>query len=1251
MVIGFFGSFTVGAAQPAIMVLFSDVMNAAGGLGGTGAQLEKTFDRIVIKMMVVGGIAFVGGWLGEAGWSVSGLRQSAKWRQFYLKAILRQDVAWYDTSNPSELSSRIAESTQAVSEGISSKLALGTRYLGQGVCGLGVAFYYSWDLSLVLLALSPIVMFGTWFMTKATTDAARDTADAYAAAGGVAGETISALRTVASLTAEPSQAAKYGASLEQARKAGVRKSYRVGFANGLLFASGNTMAAVGFIYGAYRMARELRDTTVLLANGSSVNCQSFWLGPGPNPAGECNFSAGNVIVALFALQMGAQGLGLLEPSISALATARKAAHSIMAIMDRHPLIDAFSTKGLKPDKSELRGELVFEDVEFAYPSRLDNPVAQGYNLIVPAGQTVALVGASGSGKSTAIQLVERFYDPTAGRVTLDGVDLRDLNVTWLRSQIGLVGQEPVLFGGTIAENIAYGKDGATMDEIITAAKMSNAHDFISDFPDGYDTDVGEKGGQLSGGQKQRVAIARAMLKNPKILLLDEATSALDTESERVVQAALDSLIHTTKRTTIVIAHRLSTIRDADKICVVDQGRIVEQGTHDQLLAKGPEGFYFKLYQKGETAATDDVPKRKVSRGVSNHDPRGSIHIDVKDGKVHEEVPHEETKEELEAKLKKKKAEEAAEKKRNSKNVSRVWSMYETRDRPYFLLGSIGAFMVGGANPAIGIVFVKSLFLFYKDDPEVMERDAVRWSLIMLAISLAQVLGDTCRYWGFAVPGEKLTVKLRQMYYDAIVRQEIGWHDLPEHSSGLLCAGLASEVNTIQALSGEGMGKNILMLMTLLCAVSFALIWGYWAIFLLALGTVPLMMSGMMIELAMISGGAAAGDPMAALGPEAGKIVGEVVSSIRTIMSFTREKRFADRFIEVTSAAVKNSTCTTAAKGFFSGYSQLAMFSSFALLYWYGGKQIAKGNADFESMFIPIFCMFMLGAGMGQAANGATDATKAAKAAKNVFELIDRKSKIDYANTYGQKPAKVRGEIVFENVQFAYPTRPDNPVAQGYNLRIPAGHTVALVGASGSGKSTAIQLLERFYDPDAGRVTLDGVDLRELNVNWLRSHIGLVGQEPVLFSGTIAENIANGKPGATREEIIEAAKMANAHDFISDFPKGYDTDVGDGGGQLSGGQKQRVAIARAMIKNPTVLLLDEATSALDTESERIVQAALDDLMHKTRRTTIVVAHRLSTIRDADKICVVKEGKIVEEGKHDELMANKEGFYYKLNGGKK
>jgi len=887
-------------------------------------------------------------------------------------------------------------------------------------------------------------------------------------------------------------------------------------------------------------------------------------------------------------------------------------------------------------------------------------VCNGYNLEIAAGTTVALVGASGSGKSTAIQLVERFYDPDSGSVTLDGVDLKLLNVRWLRQQIGLVGQEPVLFEGTISDNIANGKPGSTRAEVEAAAKMANAFDFIQEFAAKFDTDVGEKGGQLSGGQKQRIAIARAIIKNPSVLLLDEATSALDTESEGIVQAALDNLRVTQKRTTIVIAHRLSTIRNADKIAVVDKGKIVEEGTHDTLMAIGEEGRYYKLNNKGgaggarliKSGSNQSLTSTTSEDSASHANPQ-ELGVSVPGGGVNQgkvieghlghKAAADLSPDNQKAVDAEKKMVEAEKKKKSKGNVSRIWKMHEG-DSFYFFVGIIGAILVGAANPSVGIIFVKCIWAFFLDDPDKVWSEAVYWSTWMFVVASCQIIGDTMRGWGFGVPGEKLTVKLRMMFYKALARQEIGWHDMPDNNSGSLCAALATEVNLISSLSGEAMGRNVLFLCTLGAAFGFAFAFGYWAIVLVAIATVPIMMSGMAIEIAMMSGSESA----QGLGKDAGKIVGEAVTSVRTIASFTLEQRMAELFSKATDQYLEDNVKSGALKGVYQAYAQFSLFAAFSLLYWFGGSKVGDGTTDFEGMLIPIFCMFMLGAGLGQAANGATDSAKAADAADRVFEIVDRPSKIDWTTEQGQTIKQVLGSISIKNVFFAYPSRPDQRVCNGYNLEIAAGTTVALVGSSGSGKSTIIQLVERFYDPDSGSVTLDGVDLKQLNVRWLRQQIGLVGQEPVLFAGTISENIAYGKPGASKEEVEAAAKMSNAFDFIQEFPTKFDTDVGEKGGQLSGGQKQRIAIARAIIKNPSVLLLDEATSALDTESEGVVQAALDNLRVTQKRTTIVIAHRLSTIRNADKIAVVDKGKIVEEGTHDELMdKGLEGRYYKLN----
>ena len=335
--------------------------------------------------------------------------------------------------------------------------------------------------------------------------------------------------------------------------------------------------------------------------------------------------------------------------------------------------------------------------------------------------------------------------------------------------------------------------------------------------------------------------------------------------------------------------------------------------------------------------------------------------------------------------------------------------------------------------------------------------------------------------------------------------------------------------------------------------------------------------------------------------------------------------------------------------FLTGLSFACAFWALALVYYYGSWLISVGATNFREFLVSMMMVMFPAVQIAGTFVNATDFKAAVDSAQRLFQIIGLVTRIDPLEKGGETLTKgvLAGAVEVQEVQFAYPSAASHPILNGFSLKIEAGSVCALVGASGSGKSTIISLIERFYDPLDGCVRLDGVDIRSLNVKWLRAQLGLVSQEPVLFSGTVAENICYGKEGAGVEEMEEAAKMANAHSFITkDLGAGYETEVGQGGGKLSGGQKQRVAIARALIRKPSVLLLDEATSALDNESEKIVQAALDEIMAKQKRTTIVIAHRLSTIRGADKIAVVRKGRVIEEGSHDSLLSIVDGEYFRL-----
>lgn len=380
--------------------------------------------------------------------------------------------------------------------------------------------------------------------------------------------------------------------------------------------------------------------------------------------------------------------------------------------------------------------------------------------------------------------------------------------------------------------------------------------------------------------------------------------------------------------------------------------------------------------------------------------------------------------------------------------------------------------------------------------------------------------------------------------------------------------------------------------------------------------------------------------------ESSKLAAEAVSNLRTVTAFSSQSRILKMLEQAQESPRRESARQSWYAGLGLGISQSLMTCTWALDFWYGGKLIADGEISSKALFETFMILVSTGRVIADAGAMTNDLAKGSDAVGSVFAVLDRYTLIEPEDPDGHKPEKVMGHVELQDVDFAYPARPDVAIFAGFTIKIEAGKSTALVGQSGSGKSTIIGLIQRFYDPHKGSVKIDGKDIRSFHLRSLRKHIALVSQEPSLFAGTIRENITYGASEEIDEiEIIEAAKAANAHDFITSLKDGYDTWCGDRGLQLSGGQKQRIAIARAILKNPAVLLLDEATSALDSQSEKVVQDALEHVM--VGRTSVVVAHRLSTIQNCDTIAVLDKGRIVEKGTHSALLAKgSTGAYYAL-----
>ncbi|XP_077218377.1 ABC transporter B family member 21-like isoform X2 [Tasmannia lanceolata] len=1001
---------------------------------------------------------------------------------------------------------------------------------------------------------------------------------------------------VASFTGEKHAIDKYNKSLKAAYKSGVHEGLVAGAGFG---------SVMFFLYSTYALAMWFGAKMVL----------------------EKGYWGGDVINVVFAVLTSSLNLGSASPCISAFAAGQAAAFKMFETIKRKPEIDAYATSGRKLD--DIRGDVELRDVYFSYPARPDEKIFTGFSLSISSGTTAALVGESGSGKSTVISLIERFYDPQAGEVLIDGINLKEFQLRWIREKIGLVSQEPVLFASSIKDNIAYGKDGATLDEIKAAAELANASKFIDKMPQGLDTMVGEHGSQLSGGQKQRVAIARSILKDPRILLLDEATSALDAESERIVQEALDKIM--INRTTVIVAHRLSTVRNSDMIAVIHRGSIVEKGSHSELL-KDPNGAYSQLirlqevYHNSENPITDQTimldsgkqssPRmsfqQSLSRGSSD-DIQGTASFEPDTSKASQQpkdVP-----------------------------LSRL-AYLNKPEIPVLVLGSIAAIVNGSILPIFGILISNAIRTFFEPPPK-LRKDSKFWSLMFVVLGLASFFAALARRYLFSVAGCRLIKRIRSKSFAKVVNMEIGWFDDSENSSGAIGARLSADAATVRSLVGDTLALIVQNIASLVAGLVIAFV-ASWQLALIVSAMVPLLGISGYAQMKFMKGFSANAKMMY---EEASQVANDAVGSIRTVASFCAEEKVMELYRKKCEGPMKTGINQGLISGIGFGFSFFFLFCVYAISFYAGARLVEDGKTTFAKVFRVFFALTMAAAAVSQSSSLAPDASKAKTSTASIFSILDRKSKIDPSDGSGVTLEDVKGNIVFQNVSFSYPTRPDVQIFRDLCLDVQSGMTIALVGESGSGKSTAISLLQRFYDPDSGQITLDGIEIQKLQLRWLRLQMGLVSQEPVLFNDTVRANIAYGKEGdATEGDILAAAESANAHKFISSLQQGYDTLVGERGIQLSGGQKQRVAIARAIVKQPKILLLDEATSALDAESERVVQEALDRVM--VNRTTMVVAHRLSTIKGADLISVVKNGVIIEKGKHDALINIKDGTYASL-----
>ncbi len=985
--------------------------------------------------------------------------------------------------------------------------------------------------------------------------------------------------------------------------------------------------------------------------------------------------------------------------------ARTGLERIFQLLDLKPAIDD------EPDAVDLPerpGAIEFREVTFGYEP--DAPVLRDFTLTVQPGERVALVGASGSGKSTVGRLLVRYYDPESGSVSIGGQDVRGIRLGSLRQRVGMAFEDAFLFSESVRDNIAYGAPDATHEQIEAAARAAQAHDFITELPRGYDTVVGERGLSLSGGQRQRIALARAILRDPAILVLDDATSAIDARTEQVIHDALRTVME--GRTVLLVAHRHSTLHLADRIVVLEHGRVVDQGTHDELIDRSVT--YRALFGATDAARRGDIDA--LAALPPSAEPRSSSAEPV-EARLPSAEPVEAplpSAEPVEAPSSSAEPVEAPSPSAKPVGVrlrrsagapglgmglggggggmrgmgaslaptpellARVAALPPVRDFPEIDLDrearherdfSLGKVLREFRRPlTAALVFVvidavigllgPAVVMTGIDDGVTRGVAAVLFaaSALYLVITVADLFNGMAESFITGRAAQRIMLSLRIRVFAQLQRLSLDYYE--REMAGRIMTRMTTDIDQFESLLQNGLLGALVAFVTFV-GVGVALVIVDAPLGLAVLTVViPLALATVWFR--------RRSSRLYDLSRERIAIVNaafqESLSGVRESQAFTHEEATMRRFHGYGSAYLHSRVGAQRLVALYFPFVQFLSAIADAIVLGLGAALIAHGQLTAGALIAFLLYIDMFFSPIQQLSQVFDAWQQTRVSVSRISDLM----RLETLTPQAEHPVPVEdlsGDIALDDVHFAYPTRPVSTEVRGPRdareavsrdasarrpmealagmaLGIRPGETVALVGETGAGKSTVMKLLARFYDPDRGAVRADGHDLRELDLGGFRRSLGYVPQESFLFTGTVAENIAYGRPGSPGSDIEAAARAVGAHEMIRALPFGYDTEIAERGKSLSAGQRQLIALARAELVRPAILLLDEATSNLDLASEARVTDAMRRLARD--RTTVLIAHRLQTAMGAHRIVVLDHGRVAEVGSHDELL-ERDGAY--------
>jgi len=1146
-------------------------------------------------------------------------------RNAIYERIQRLDFAVHDQMGTGQLVSR-SSSDVGLIQGILAFLPVMLGNLVQLVVAFALMLYFSPELTLVSVVAVPLLFWVSLRMRTSIFPASWNDQQLTGEVAGVVDENVTGVRVVKAFGQEQREVSRL---TETARR---------------LFSSRVRTVKLQARYTPTLSAIPTLVQVAILAFGG-------WL------ALHHRISLGTFLAfSTYAVQLVAP-VRMFATILAVAQQARAGGERILDILDSNPLVTEAPDAG---DLAPVQGLVEFDDVRFGYLR--NEPVLDGFCLRVEPGEKVALVGASGSGKSTVSLLVPRFYDVNSGAVRIDGVDVRTVTFESLRSQVGVVFEEAFLFSDSVRANIAYGRPDATDEEVEAAARGAEAHAFIMELPDGYDTVVGERGLTLSGGQRQRISLARALLTDPRILILDDATSSIDSATEEEIHATLRRVME--DRTTILVAHRHSTLRLASRIVVVEHGRVVEEGTHEELEATSRR--YRDLLggpDPGEVTGTP-VSERDWVPGTTTPaawpeggDPSATAEDGIAKATV---VPAGGG-----LRMPGGGAVGGPRGKAGARGGGTVSGMMLTATPE--LLAAVDALPPATAQPdvdasmiaaddsaftlrrfvrpfrrplAIGLSLVMVDSLLTLAGPLLISRGLdngvargsesalwlVSWAFLAVALVDWLVTWSYTRYTGRTA--ERLLFALRVRIFSHLERMSVDYYD--QEMAGRVMTRMTTDVDAFSQLLQSGLITAIVSIFT--CG-GVAVLLGIldWRLALAAALVLPPLIAGT-LWFRKQSGRTyrIARERIAAVNAN----FQESLSGVRVAQAHRREERNIATFQSVSHGFLDARVRAQQLIAIYFPF--VVLLSDLAEAAVLGRGSVLTLHHQVQAGVVIAFLLYLdqFFSPIQQLSQTFDTYQEAMASGDRIDELMSTPTNTPAATAPTPLPPRLRGSIVFEDVHFSYPGTVGEALS-GVDLSVAPGESVALVGETGAGKSTIVKLIARFYDATSGRVLVDGVAVESYPLEEYRRKLGIVPQEAFLFAGTIRDNIAYGRPEATDAEVEAAARAVGAHDVVADLPGGYYHIVSERGRSLSAGQRQLIALARAELVDPRILLLDEATSNLDLASEGRVQRAMGVLAKG--RTTVLVAHRLPTARTADRIVVVDGGRVVEQGSHDELVA--------------